>query len=495
MSSGHHRGNSLRYALPVLLVFSATPALAQSVDSAGADTLTANIARYIGSTAFDKGVVRIAVDGDAYKVEVDFNKLASLFPIQDKVALDIEPYVLHIKPRADAAWDVSGDLSPNGRVEIAGEAGPQVSQWQVADDSFTGVYDPALAGFSVASATHGALSVSSSDPTSSSEYTAASGHLQMQSAKSATSGVDFTALQTMADMVQTMRINAPEIGMVAPIVMRSPELSYSTTAKGFQSQPLLDLLAFAVANADETKIKAAQPQLKTLLRNALPLWGNLAAAYGWHEFSINTPMGDFGASSAAIETEMTGVRKDATITYAIRLKDLAVPDGLLPDWTMPLLPRNLDLNIGGTEIDLDGPVTSAIDAFDLNNDPPLPDAVGDAIVAKFLANPPRLTMSRSTIGNKDTEISAEGQMTFEGGKPAATATVEATGFDALMQAIQEASTTAPEAQQAFIVAVGAKGIAKTLSDGRLQWVIDMTADGAVTVNGAMVKPADTPQPQ
>jgi hypothetical protein len=296
-------------------------------------------------------------------------------------------------------------------------------------------------------------------------------------------------------MVQTMRIAAPETGMDLPIVMRSPELSYSSNATGFQAQQLLDLLAFAVANADETKIKAAQPQLKTLLRAALPLWQDLTGSYGWRELSVGTPLGIFSTSNAKIEVAMNGVRKDGAVSYGIQLDDLAVPADVLPRWMTPLLPEDIDLNFGGTGIDLEGPAATAIDAFDLNRDPPIPEEVGNMIVAGFMANPPKFVISRSTISNKDTEISAEGEMTFAGGKPAATATIEASGFDKVMETIQGATATAPEAQQAFMLAVAAKGFAKTLPDGRLQWIIDMTPDGAVTVNGAMVKPADPPGPQ
>ncbi len=485
----------MRHVLPVLFALSATPALAQTVDSAGADALGANIARYIGQAAFDKGLVGIVADGDAYKVEIDFNKLAALFPLEGKATLEIAPYVLRIKPRADALWDVAGDLTPDGRVELKRHGGPQTTQWEVADDSFKGVYDPALAGFSVASATHGAVSVKSTDPASTSESTAASGHFQMQSTKNAVAGVDFTALQTMADIVQNMQMKAPELGMDLPIVMRSSELSYSSSAKGFRARQFLDLLAFGVAHGDAVKIKAAQPELKTMLRAALPLWDDMTAAYGWHEFSVGTPMGIFGASAATLEVAMTGIRKDATINYAFGFKDLSLPDGLLPGWSVPLLPRDIDINIGGTGIDLDGPATAAIDAFDLNNDPPIPDSVGEDITAKFLADPPVLTIKRSTISNKETEISVEGRMTFEGGKPAGTATVEASEFDALMAKIQEAAVSAPEAQQAFIAAAGAKGLSKTLADGRLQWIIDMTPDGAIKVNGTPVKPADPPAPE
>jgi hypothetical protein len=485
----------MRYVLPLFCLLSAAPASAQTVDVSGAEALTANLARYIGTTAFDKGVVKVTVQDDAYRVEVDFNKLLSLFPTQDTMKLEIEPYVLSVKPRPDATWDIAGDLWPNGKVELKAEEGTHVSQWQIADDSFSGVYDPALAGFLAATGKNGAISMTSTDPASSTEFTAASGNFQVQSTRNPTKGVDFTVLQTLSGMVQTMRIAAPEAGMDLPIVLRSPELSYSSSATGAQTQQMLDLLAFGVANADEAKIKAAQPQLKTLLREALPLWEHITGAYGWRELSVGTPVGIFSAANAKIDVAMDGVRNDSTITYKFQIDDLTVPADVLPRWTLPLLPEDISLNLGSTELDLDEPVAAAIEAFDLNRDPPISEKDGEMIMAQFMANPPKLVINRSIVRNKDTEITAEGEVTFAGASPAMTATVEAAGFDKAMQTIQEATATAPEAQQAYMVAVAAKGFAKTLADGRLQWVIEMAPDGAVTVNGAMVKPADPPTPQ
>jgi len=485
----------LRHALPILLLLAANPAFAQTIDVSGAEELTGNLKRYIGATVFDQGVVSVSVQSDAYRIDVDFNKLLSLFPTEGAVKLDVAPYSFALKPRADGTWDMSGDMAPDGKVEFTVENQTQKTEWKIADDIFSGVYDPALAGFSTATGKFGMLSSVSSDPTSNSEVTIDSGSFELQSTKNATRGVDFTARQTMNNMVQTMRIASPEAGFELPVVIRTPELSYNSTATGLQAQPLLDLLAFAVANADEAKIKAAQSELKARLRAALPLWQNLTGAYGLRELSVGTPLGIFSSANLSVNVAMDGVQKDGTISYGIKLDDLVVPDGILPGWSVSLLPEDIDLNFGGTGIDLEGPATLAIDALDLNRDPPIPMEVSDAITAQFMAEPPKFVIGRSTISNKDTAISAEGEMTFAGGKPAATATLEATGFDKAMEAIQAATATAPEAQQMYLVAVAAKGFAKSLPDGRLQWVVNMTPDGAVTVNGAMVKPADQPAPQ
>jgi len=483
----------LRYALPFLFALSATPAFAQTVDVSGADALTANFQRYIGTTAFEKGVVKISADGDAYKLEIDFGKLIDLFPKQDMVTVEIAPYTLRIKPRPDATWDVTGDVTPDGSVSMTTPEETRTMEWQLADDKFSGIFDPALATFSAASGSYGRLSLVDTEPKQSTDISVASGSFEMKATKNASAGVDFNMLQTMSDMTQTIRV--VEGGMEMPIVLRAPELTNSATGIGYRTQPLLDLLAFAVANADEAKLKAAQPQLKTLMRDALPLWDHIAGGYGYRDLSVGTPMGIFSAAGAKLDIAMDGVRKDGTIAYKFLIDDLQMPADALPKWMMPLLPEDIHLNLGGAGIDLEGPATMAIDALDLNQDPPIPQEVGDAIVAGFMANPPVFVIDRSIIRNKDTEISAVGEMTFAGGKPALTATVEAAGFDKAMQTIQEATATAPEAQQAYMIAVAAKGFAKTLSDGRLQWAIEMTPDGAVTVNGAMVKPADQPTPQ
>lgn len=485
----------MRYVLPFLFVVSATPVLAQTVDTSGAEALTSTIQRYIGTTAFEKGAVRISADGDAYKLEVDFGRLIGLFPKQDKVTISIAPYALRLKPRPDATWDVAGDMTPDGSVTIKAPEDSRTMEWRLDDDRFSGVFDPALANFSTASGSHGRLSFTDTEPKQSSEFAAASGTFEMKAAKNATAGIDFTMLQTMSEMTQTIRVI--EGGMDMPVVLRAPEFTVSATGTGYRTQALLDLLAFAVANAgaDEAKLKGAQSQLKTLLREALPLWEHVAGVYGYRDLSVGTPMGIFSAASAKLDVSMDGVRKDGTIAYKLLIDDLAMPTDALPKWTLPLLPEDIHLNLGGAGLDLEGPATMAIDALDLSKDPPVDKAVGDAIVAGFMANPPKFVLDRSVVRNKDTEISAAGEMTFAGGKPTFTATVEAAGFEKAMETLQQASATAPEAQQAFMAAAAAKGFAKTLADGRLQWVIDMTADGAVTVNGTMVKGPDGAAPQ
>ncbi|WP_181167096.1 hypothetical protein [Mesorhizobium sp. B2-8-3] len=87
----------------------------------------------------------------------------------------------------------------------------------------------------------------------------------------------------------------------------------------------------------------------------------------------------------------------------------------------------------------------------------------------------------------------EGEVTFPGMKPQASVIVDIAGYDKIVQAVQEGAETDPQAAQAFPGLLAIKGFAKTLPDGRFEWVVDAKADGSVIVNGAMLKPADAVQ--
>ncbi|WP_292505636.1 hypothetical protein [Mesorhizobium sp.] len=86
--------------LPAVFVLAlSAPAFAQAVDGEGAKQLSENLSRYVGSQAIDKGVLKVSVEGDAYKIAFDFKALAGMLPKQDLLKFDFAPYVLLAKPQ------------------------------------------------------------------------------------------------------------------------------------------------------------------------------------------------------------------------------------------------------------------------------------------------------------------------------------------------------------------------------------------------------------
>ncbi|WP_442579198.1 hypothetical protein ACSBOB_27385 [Mesorhizobium sp. ASY16-5R] len=494
----------MRALLPILLVAVATPTAAQTVDATGATQLGETLARYVGKTALEKGIVKVAPDGDAYRIDFDFSRIASLFPPQDMVRYEVSPYGLRVKPLADGTWQVDGALSPDGWVEISQPPMKQRLQWTVSDGKMSGVFDPALGVFSSATGSHSGIKLVTEAPTGRGETSYGAGTITMTGTKSANGGIDFTSKQAMAEFVQSQNVVDPEGKTNFPMEMKAASLSLDADGTGYRWGSLLDILAFAVVNNDEAKVKANQAELKSLLLAALPLWEHVAGRYALADLSVTTPVGIFRTGEAGVSVAMDGIRQDGALSYSVKLSKLEVASLFLPGWAPALIPTEIDININGTNLDLDVPARKLIEAIDLGKEPPVPESVGQEIAAAFMADPPKIVFSKSTIRNADAEIVAEGELTFPGGRPVFDMTLEAAGYDKVVATLQSAAASDPQVAEMLPALAMVKGFAKTLADGRLQWAINIRADGSAFVNGTMVKPADpvpmpappqTPAPQ
>lgn len=482
----------MKRVLPLAFALAlSAPAFAQTVDNQGAKELSDNLARYFGKQAFDKGVLKVSVEGDAYKIALDIKSLVNALPEQKLLKFDMAPYALMVKPRSDGSWDVSSNFSQGASFEFDGPKGRQSMEFTIKDGKLTSVYDPALAAFTNATSSLAGMTMTSREAKQQADVSTGAGTATVTANKSANGGVDFTATQKVSDFVEKITIDDPDSGMNFPLTLKTPELSVDAKGAGVRTKPLLDLLAFAVANEDEAKLKANQVELKSLMMAALPIWERVDGNYGFKDFEVESPVGKFGATQFSTAFGMDGVSQNGKVDYAIKATGLTIPRQTLPAWTASLLPTDIDLNFGGANIDLDTMAKKAIEAFDLNKNPPLSDDFGKALVADFKAKKPKVVLGHSTVKNADIEVAMEGEMTFPGGeKPDATVTVDVAGYDKIVDALKEAAKGDEQMAQAFPFALAVKGFGKTLPDGRLEWTINTKADGSVTVNGAMLKGPD-----
>jgi hypothetical protein len=468
----------------VLVLAVSAPAWAQTVDNRGAKQLSDDLSRYVGKQALDEGILKVSVDGDAYRITFDLKALAAKVPKQDLSKFDFPPYTLLIKPRGDGNWDVSSDFSTSGSFEVSNPDGQASAQIAIKDGKFRGVYDPELAAFINGASSIAGMTMASRMPRQVTELSVGSGSSKFGASKSANGGVDLNLTQAMADFAETVKIDNRGVGAV-----KTSELVVDVTAKAIRTKPFLDLLAFAVAHEDEARLKADQAELKALLLAALPLWERVGGTYTFKNFAVETYAGNFGAAQLSTAFGADGIAQNGKFDYAIKASGLSFPY-VIPGWAATLLPTELDLKFGGSNINLDSMARKAIETFDLNRNPPLPADFGDQIEADFMANTPKFIVGHSVFKNGGTEIALEGEMTFPGKKPAASFTFDVAGYDKIIESLQVAAKSDSEAAQYFTGALAIKGFAKTLPDGRLEWVINTKADGSVTVNGAMLKGPD-----
>ncbi|RWI91032.1 hypothetical protein [Mesorhizobium sp.] len=485
----------MKRVLPLvfILAFSAA-AVAQTVDSQGAKQLSDNLARYFGKQAFEKGVLKVSVEGDAYKIAVDVKALVSALPEQKPFKIDLAPYALMVKPRSDGFWDVTSDFSHTMSFEFNGPEGPQSMQVSVKDGKGSAVYDPNLAAFTSGASSMAGMTMTSREAKQQADVTAGAGTATIAATKSANGGVDFKATQKVSSFVETIKMDDPNSGMNFPVTLKTPELSVDANGKGVRTKPLLDLLAFAVANEDEAKLKANQAELKSLLLAALPVWERIDGNYSFKDFEVESPVGKFAAKQFSTAFAMDGISPNGRVDYSIKASGLTIPQQALPAWSVALLPTDIDLNFGGANIDLDTMARKTIEAFDLNKNPSLPDAFGKALVEDFKAKKPKIVFGHSTVKNGGIEVAMEGEVYFPDSKKAdGSVTIDVAGYDRIVDALKEAAKSDEQMVQAFPFALAVKGFGKTLPDGRLEWVINTKADGSIVVNGAMLKGPDKVQ--
>jgi acylphosphatase len=339
-----------------------------------------------------------------------------------------------------------------------------------------------------------AMTMKTRKPKQEADVSTGAGTATITSTRSMNGGIDFTMAEKITNFAETVKINDPDRGLNFPVTLNAPEFSVHANGKGVRTKPLMDLLAFAVANEDETKLKANQAELKSRLLAALPVWERIDGTYAFKDFAMESPVGNWGAKQLDLASGIDGISQNGKINYEIKASGLTIPRQLLPAWTAPLMPTDIDLNFGGANIDLDTIARKTIEAFDLNKNPPLPDEFGKALVDDFKAKKPKVVFGHSTVKNGDIEVAMEGEVFFpDSKKPDGSVTVDVAGYDKIVDALKEAAKSDQQMAQAFPFALAVKGFGKTLPDGRLEWVIDTKADGSVKVNGAMLKGPDKVQ--
>jgi len=385
---------------------------------------------------------------------------------------------------------VASDGMPGGSFEFDGPQGHQSMNWSVADARFSGIYDPALATFRSMSGSLGGMTMASKDAVQDLDASIGPGTFALTGGPSGGGGVDFTLSEAFTSFAENVRVADPSSGTNLPFSVKAATVSLDAKGQGYRTRELLDLLAFAVANADKAKITANQAELKKLLLAALPVWNRITGSYRFGDFTTETPFGSFGAKTIGLEFGMDGAVSNGTITYRSGAQGLTVPEQLVPAWSRPLLPTEFDLNVSGVGFDLDAMARKLIDALDLTREPPVPEEVTAAIGEEFMAKPPKLVISRSTVKGGDTEVAAEGEVTFAGGKPEANVAFEVAGYDSVIETVKQAANDQPEFGQYLAFALAAKGFAKTLPEGRLRWEFLVKADGSVNVNGVQLKGPD-----
>lgn len=467
-------------AIPALFVASAACALPTTPE--GAAHLTEVFQTYLGTVA---GVVTVVPEGEVYTLTLDATPLMAMAPAEAG-SYAMTPLVMELTDNGDGTWGVTQDQALSLTAALDGQFEIKLD---VAALSGEGVFDEAMMAYASSSTEFSGISLTEKitmpgEPPVDVSMAAASGSADSSATPNAGGGVDATTTFTLSGMTQTMMMPPMGEGMPPmPITISIAEQEQSGNLVGYRPEAFLGLIAWAVAHPSPEAMQADMAGLKAVIEGGLPFFETLTSSGTMTGIAVDTPMGPVGIASATIEVDVNGVVEDGLFREAITLTGLTLPEGVLPPWSVPLLPTDLALDVSVTGFDLAAPAGIMMALFDMPPGSEPDAAMQDAALAALLPDGAvDITLAPGSVKGAGYELSYEGDMTAGPmSAPTGSATLTLTGIDAVMAALQAAPD---DMKGQMLPMIGmAQGMATPGPAGELVWEIDATTPGTLKVNG------------
>ncbi len=457
--------------------------------------LKALFERYVSQPApGEASGVSVTPKGDAYAVTLDLKRAAAGLA---GFGLTIDPYTtaVALTPQADGTWKVHSDDSP----PLVLHVGQQTMSFAAASSAFDGVFDPKLQAFASLKQEQSGYTLAQTAPTVTQNRRIDKVVLNQTCAPAeggtTSLAAHYDAAGTVADVLFKPASPAePTSGnpAVPPPARPGTALSYTTPDSKadvsfgrLRTGTLLDLWAFLVAHPTHDSLVAAQPDLKSLLRQGLPLVDALKEAATLSSLAVTTPVGVVTAKAVGGSIDASGLSGTGTVATALSIADLAIPPGQLPPWSAGLVPKALDLHVALDGFHATEAAKEAVNAVDLSKDVVITADQKKAVNDLFWPGAGTVTIAPSRITTAALDLKMDGKASM-GATPAGSVTITGTGLDKEIAALQAQAATDPGAGQVLGPLVLAKNLAKPNPDGSLTWVIAFGA-GPVTVNGATLQ--------
>lgn len=452
-------------------------------DQAGA--VKTALERYLGHGQ-DGDNLTVVPSGNSYKIDIDVKRTLRVL---ETLGVTIDPlsYTIMAAPQDDGTWHVtSGALAP-----FTAKFGEQTTSVVWNGQHFDGIFDPRIPAFTHYTSGYDSISIGTLGKAGTTQTRQLDHGAQTQTATMAADGIiDAHVSQTNSDYAQDIAFDDPKQakqGIPRKVSIKSGPTTETLVMEGLHARALTDLWAFLVAHPSAAAIKSSQADLRTLLRQALPVFQHWSQEGALEKVTVDSAAGPISAQGLSAHIDLTGLTSDGHVNLGIKVDGLTAPTASLPAWTVDLVPTAFELKNSFSGYRLDLAAQEAVNDFDLMAPQPLTPAMIEKI--KTLVGPVDqmvLTIGESHIVSSALDAHFSGEVHFTKPIPTFGITVHATGLDKAIQAIQTKAGGDPSAAQAVAGIMLVKGYGKASSDGSLTWVVAGDATGAVTVNNVQL---------
>ena len=477
-------------AFPVAIGLSAfalpTLAVAEPATQSGADALTQAYEAYLGKEVVDKGVLRIAPQGESYIVTWDFQKAMDMAP-SDAPHVTIDPFVYTYSPAANGAWSLSAEKLPSVAFSAADNSAGE--NGTIGFDGFRleMSYDESRSDFLISTVELARATArirgrnGDHDEILDISALAAGAEARVRGGASG-DGVDLDYKDALKSFTE-VRSSAPPGGEPSPDAFTFAEESLSTagSVKGICANEIGKLWRDALVSADDvTRTKTALADAKA----ALPVWDTFATRVDVGAISLSGPNVEASAKALNEIVNLDGVKKSSGAKFGFKIDNLALKSDLAPPWAAQLSPVSLDFEIAGAVDGLDQAAETAIEETLQANGGDLSDEAQNRIEAILADGHPTMTILPGRLVFPFLDIAFEGKAQFSPDSRQAHFVVSVDSLDKTFDVVKSIAESDPQAGVAVAGLALVKGLAKPGENGRPTWAIDVSADGKVTVNGA-----------
>jgi hypothetical protein len=481
-----YRGALMRRALFTLICLLAGTGFAFPAGSDRSPEILDQFHRYFGGPGSKPDFIEVTPAADSYDVTVRWNRLIDRFHLPSGISLDIADYGMRMTPLSDGTWQVDSAQTPSPMTVRFGERALSL-RWDGV--RFDGIFDPSLHALAHFEESIDSIDTTVSDPPAV-QTTHVEGAVMTGSATSDGNGaVNVVMSGTRRSFVTNDSAPLSEGQPPLTLTFGSDRAAFGLAIDSLRTSEMANLLAYIVDRSQDPTPTLDNEQIKGMLTELLPVCERVEEQSTMQQFYVDSPVGRFGIAELGGSFAVTGLVPGSEASFALKAEGASFPEGLVPDWAHGLIANEVDLGVDVSGFDLDAPARYLLSELDIGRTPMLDDVDLQHAVALIGGDHITFTLKPSTIVSPLLTLRVSGALALKPPKPEGTFTITAEGLDDAVAALSSAAND-PDAAKILGVLSLARSMAKPGADGASEFLIEMKADGSVSVNGTTVKPPD-----
>ncbi|PDT09498.1 MULTISPECIES: hypothetical protein [unclassified Rhizobium] len=477
-------------ATSLLALCLVTTAQGVEINQNGANTLRDNLTKLLPEDLAKSGLIAVKPAGTRYEVIYDLAKLLSKADPSKFAIKGLTPFSTFVTPLDSGLWNIEGD----NKFEVSGhfkgpDQKPTDFSYSIASLVYTGVFDPAISYLRSGTSTAKDIKLTSKSETEEVIASFASMDQKLSSTDSAGGNgrIDLVGSGSASNFIE--RVSGAQM---PPVEIRADSIDVEAKVNGLPAKQIREIIFFILDHADEKELSPENSaKVKGILKEAFPLLASFSETIGVSNLTVSTQVGNGGVKQFGYNVAMDGPSDAMRFGFGMNAQDISLDTPLMPPNYSAFMPTSFDLQLAVPNLDF-ASLGDALMAVDFKDE--APEKSGEEM-AKKLFRDGRLAVefpkisAKSGVYDVDMTGKIEGRVDTEKDY-SMEATILARDLDKTIAAVQELAKTDPDLNQVSFGIMMVKGFAKTDADGRSRWDISISRDGAIAVNGQVVKEAD-----